>query len=218
VVVYPVVALAVALLALLVLVVGLRLLLGRRWLLAWLRGCAGLLLLAVAAVALLAAWDLYGYRQLLVEKPIATLAFTGDGDHHYNVVLIDEGGGEQRHSLKGDMWQLDVRLLKWHDGLARLGLKPGYRLDRLAGRYISLEDEQRLPRTVVGLDQRQSAIDSWRWLRQLDAHISLVDAEYGSATYLPMADGALYSVALGPSGLVARPLNDRAELAIEQWQ
>lgn len=216
--VYPAIALVIVLLSLLAVVAGLRLLLGRRWLLAWLRGCAGLLLLVIAAIALLAAWDLYGYRQLLEEKPIATLAFAGDGDHHYKVVLIDEGGGEQRHSLSGDMWQLDVRLLKWHDGLARLGFKPGYRLDRLAGRYLSLEDEQRLPRTVVGLDQRPGSIDSWRWLRHLDNHLSLVDAEYGSATYLPMADGALYSVGLGPSGLVARPLNDRARFAIEQWR
>lgn len=215
---YTVIAVVIAVIAAAVALAGLRLLLGRHWLLGWLRGSAGLLLVAVAATAAFAAWDLRGYRQILAEKPVATLAFTRAGDQHYKVVLVDEEGNEQRHELYGDMWQLDVRLLKWSDGLARLGLRPGYRLDRLSGRYLSLEAEQRRPRSVVALGEGEPALDAWLWLQQLQAYIPLIDAQYGSATYLPMADGALYSVGMGPSGLVARPLNDRARLSIERWQ
>jgi hypothetical protein len=40
---------------------------------------------------------------------------------------------------------------------------------------------------------------------------------YGSATYLPMADGADYEVTVSQSGLVARPLNDAARLAVGAW-
>ena len=52
-----------------------------------------------------------------------------------------------------------------------------------------------------------------------NAHwLSIVDATYGSATFLPMADGAIFSVSMGSSGLVARPLNDRADLALKEWE
>jgi hypothetical protein len=33
-----------------------------------------------------------------------------------------------------------------------------------------------------------------------------------------MVDGALYSINIGPSGVVAYPLNERAKLAVDQWQ
>jgi hypothetical protein len=46
----------------------------------------------------------------------------------------------------------------------------------------------------------------------------IIDAVYGSATYLPMADGALYEVSLSHTGLLARPLNASAEEAINTWR
>ena len=52
----------------------------------------------------------------------------------------------------------------------------------------------------------------------LSHHIAWVDAEYGSATFLPMADGALFTVKLSSTGLVARPENDRATIAIQDWE
>ena len=39
-----------------------------------------------------------------------------------------------------------------------------------------------------------------------------LDALYGSATFLPMADGALYEIKVSQSGLVARPLNQAAPM------
>jgi hypothetical protein len=212
------VAILVALVAVGLLFFGLRLLFGRHWLLGWLRGMLGIAFTALAAALALAAWDLHSYRQVQTEQPIATLAFSKLEPKRFSVVVGDQNGDERRLELSGDMWQLDVRLLKWADALARLGLKPGYRLDRLSGRYLSLEDEQQLPRTVLALTEHQPAVDAWHWLHQLDRYLPVIDAQYGSATYMPMIDGALFSVGMGSSGLVARPLNDRAKLAIEQWQ
>lgn len=212
------VAILVALIAAGLLFFGLRLLLGRHWLLGWLRGMAGIAFIAAAAALALAAWDLHSYRQAQTEQPIATLAFSKLEPKRFSVVVGTQDGAERHVELSGDMWQLDVRLLKWADALARLGLKPGYRLDRLSGRYLSLEDEQQLPRTVLALDDHQPAVDAWYWLHQLDRFLPVIDARYGSATYMPMVDGALFSVGMGSSGLVARPLNDRAKLAIEEWQ
>lgn len=44
-----------------------------------------------------------------------------------------------------------------------------------------------------------------------------VDALYGSAAYVPMTDGAAYEVAVSQSGLLARPLNGEARLAVGAW-
>ena len=48
--------------------------------------------------------------------------------------------------------------------------------------------------------------------------LPVLDALYGSATFVPMSDGALFEVSLANSGLIARPLNERAQSAIERWR
>ena len=45
----------------------------------------------------------------------------------------------------------------------------------------------------------------WALAQAQPRWLPFVDAIYGSATYLPMADGARYEVTLGQSGLIARP-------------
>ena len=97
-------------------------------------------------------------------------------------------------------------------------MKAGYRLDRLSGRYIALNDEQKLPHTAIDLDTEQSYFDMWSELRAVNRYFSVIEAQEASVNYLPMADGALYSVTIGSAGLVAQPLNERAKLAVEQWE
>ena len=55
------------------------------------------------------------------------------------------------------------------------------------------------------------SIDHKRWM-------PFVDAVYGSAVYLPMADGARYEVAITQSGLLARPVNEVAKAAAGNWK
>jgi len=45
-----------------------------------------------------------------------------------------------------------------------------------------------------------------------------VDAFYGSATYMPMVDGASYAVFVSFTGLLARPNNDVALKAVSEWR
>ena len=188
------------------------------WLLGWVKGMFGLALLAGAALLVLSALDFYSYQQLTKEQSIATISFTKNDYQDYQVSLVDSKGKERLYDLKGDLWQLDARIIKWNSTLAGIGLSPGYRLDRLNGRYYSLEEEKSAPRTVYELDSIDSKIDVWQWLRDHGSDLSIVDASYGSATYLPMEDGALFSVTLTNSGLISRPLNDRAKAAVAAWQ
>jgi hypothetical protein len=214
---FTAVAIFLAILALLAALLALRLLVGR-WLFGWLRGTAGIALTVLAVTIAVGAWDLRGYRTLSAAEPIGTLSFKRLDAQQFAATLTTPDGRERSVELSGDMWQIDVRLLRWADALARLGLKPGYRLDRLSGRYLSLEDEQSRPRTVVGLADTRSTFDIWAWLRRSGNTLGLLAADYGSATYLPMADGALYQIGLGGDGLVAVPLNDPARAAVEHWE
>jgi uncharacterized membrane protein len=206
------------LVALLFIVMAGRMLFKRSWFLGWLRGMFGIVVILVAVMLVMSALDLYSYKQLTREQSIANVSFTRIAQQQFEVSLVDGEGRENVYELSGDLWQLDARILKWNNTAAAAGLTTGYRLDRLSGRYISLEKEKTAPRTVYELGTSQSSLDLWGWLQKIGGLSGLIDASYGGSTYLPMADGALFSVGISNAGLVARPLNDRAKSAVADWQ
>tara|TARA_B100000767_G_C19581101_1_gene457336 strand:- start:114 stop:767 length:654 start_codon:yes stop_codon:yes gene_type:complete len=202
----------------LMLVYSLKLLARTGWFLGWLRGMLGLSLVVSGMVMGAVAFDLLSFQQVVMKKSIATLSFEELLPQNYRAVLVDSQGSEQSFDLKGDQWQLDARILRWPVFLSSLGASPGYRLDRISGRYYSLEKERNAERTLYSLSESQYGIDVWRLLQQMQNNVNFVDARYGSATYMPMADGALYEVLLSKTGLIAKPLNERAKSAVARWQ
>ena len=206
------------LLALILVGLAVKTLIKPTWVLGWLKGTAGLLLLFSAILLALFSLDIYSYKPLLKNKSIANLSFTEVQPQQYKVTIIGEDGQERTYDINGDLWQLDARVLTWSDSLARMGLMPGYRLDRISGRYVSLEEEKSKPRSVHALYTAKPVVDVWEFLNSAGKNFNLIKSSYGSATYLPMRDGALYSVKLTHSGLAAIPLNDRAKAAIDAWQ
>lgn len=204
--------------AFVVIVLAGRLLFRGRWFLGWLKGMTGVILVAAAIFLATAAIDFYSYSNLKSEQAIATLGFTRQGAQHFKVSVVEPDGLESLYELKGDLWQLDARILKWNDALVALGLSTGYRLDRLSGRYYSLEDESEEERSLHQLNPGSKQLDIWQLLHSSGYSLGFLDANYGSATYLPMADGALFAVTLSNSGLLARPLNEPARDAVKSWQ
>lgn len=197
---------------------ALRVLLQGSWILGWVRGMFGLLLLGVALAIGLLAYDVFRYQQIMLEQVIATISFKKLGEQHYEALLVDGNGDEERFTLHGDQWQLDARVVKLKGYLSTFGIRPGYRLERIGGRYYDLEQEHSAKRSVYALNESLYGVDVWQWINKYPQWIPIVDAVYGSATYLPMADTALYEVSLSSSGLLARPLNDSAEKAINVWK
>lgn len=200
------------------LVLSLRLLLRPRMIGAILRAVAGLVLLGGSLVAFLGASDLLTYRQLLKEESVATLQFEKLKTQRYNVIVVDNTGHEYRYHLKGDQWQLDARLIRWHPTVARVGMSSVYRLERISGRYSDLKQELAAERTVYQIEISPYGIDTWALLKRVSWMRQWVDARYGSATFLPMANGAIFEVKIGFSGLVARPVNTVAKQAVSGWQ
>lgn len=215
---YEGLALGVVALGVVLLLISLKVLLRGGWLLGWLRGMFGLVLVGAALLFVLAAYDVFSYRQILAEKSIATLSFERLGSQQYRALLVDGDGRERRFDLKGDQWQLDTRIIKWPGIFASWGIKPGYRLDRISGRYYSLEKERRAKRTVYSLHDSEFGVDVWEWVQSSDELLPFVDAVYGSATFVPMDDGALFEVSLSHTGVIARPLNEKAQTAVARWR
>lgn len=175
----------------------------------------GLLFLFVFAFAAAVALDLRTYLRLTYEKPVATLSFSALGPQQFRATLTDSEGQVRTVELRGDDWQLDARVLKWKGMATVLGLDPVYRLERLEGRYRNAGQESHDYHSVEELSV-DPGLDFWG-LVQSHGWLPWADAAYGSATYLPMADGAQFQVSLSPTGLLARPTNKPAQDAMAHW-
>jgi hypothetical protein len=180
-------------------------------------GTTALVCFLVALGLALVGTNLLTYERLTFERPAVRASFARAGDGEFNATLTYPSGEVRGYVLRGDAWQIDARVLKWHGVANMLGFDTVYRLERISGRHGDIERERIAPRTVYALhpDER---VDAWALLRAWHAYLPWVDALYGSATYVPMADGAAYEVTVSQTGLIARPLNDAARMAVGGWQ
>jgi hypothetical protein len=171
--------------------------------------------LAAAAVALLGL-NLLTYDRLTHEQPAVRASFARAAEQQFNATLMYPSGEVRGYVLRGDEWQIDARVLKWRGIANVLNFDTAYRLERISGRYSDVERERTAARTVYAMNPPER-VDAWALLRAWHEYVPWADALYGSATYVPMADGAAYEVTVSQSGLVARPLNEAARLAVGAW-
>lgn len=180
-------------------------------------GAGGCALLALGVALAAAGLNLHTYQRLTAEAPVATLAVSRTGAERYHVLLDPANGGIARnYELAGDEWQLDARILRWRGPAALLGFDTRYRLERLAGRYRDADTASRRLPTVYDLAPDRG-LDLWGLASRHGRWLPLVDARYGSATYLPLAEGARYTITIGRDGLIARPDNAAAQAAVAEW-
>ncbi len=180
-------------------------------------GACAIALFLLVVCALLIAADVRTYRRLSAEQPAGEIVFSSIGEHQFNGMLTYPAGGREVFSLRGDQWQVDARILKWSAFANLIGFDAAYRLERISGRYSSIEDERALPRTVYPLNPRHR-LDLWELVHRCRSWLPWFDAIYGTAVYLPMADAASYEINVSQSGLVARPLNQAAKDAVGNWR
>lgn len=212
------VALVVAIFGTLLLALSCQRLARARFLAAGGSALTGLILLAIAALTFVVSLNLHTYARLTHEEPVAEIVFEARAPQRYRATLTGVPSGDmQIFMLAGDEWQLDARVLKWQGWANLLGLDAQYRLERVSGRYRDIEQERRDERTVYSLSENPG-IDLWELSTRYPHWLPFVDAVYGSATYLPMADGARYQISITQSGLIARPINAAAETVAKGWK
>ena len=168
-------------------------------------GAAAVLLLSYAS-----------YSRLIEEQHVSMIEFRRTNPNEFQARLAIPGREDQFFILKGDEWQMDAKIVTWKPPLTILGLEPIYQLDRLSGRYGEIDREQNEVRTVHALSANLPT-DVWRLARRFPLLTPGIDAHYGTATFVPMADGARYDVSLSRDALIARPANDQARDAVGGW-
>ena len=171
---------------------------------------------AMGGASVLLAFSYHGYGRLIDEQLVSTIEFAQLAPETYSARMTIEGEADRIFELKGNEWQMDARVVTWKPPATVLGLDPIYQLDRLSGRYSSINEERTEERTVHALSD-EMALDVWRFARKYPMLAPGVDAHYGTATYLPMADNARFEVTLTRTALIARPVNEAARQAIGDW-
>ena len=213
----PVIIVILLVLGLLLIIGALRRLRTRRPFSASVQGLSGLLMLSLAALLFAIALNLYTYQVFTHEEPVAEVRFEALGPQYFRMYLLPEQHGATVLELRGDEWQVDARVLKWHGLATVLGMKTAYRLERVSGRYRDVTQERQALRTVHSLEHDRG-LDLWALAQRYNQRIPWVDAIYGSATYMPMADKARYRISMSTSGLVVRADNAIAQQAIDAWR
>jgi hypothetical protein len=176
----------------------------------------GIVILLASGAGLVAA-NLFTYARLTHEQEAARVAMHQLGERRFEATVRSRRGIPKRYELRGDEWQIDARVLKWRAMGNLLGFDTVYRLERLSGRYGDIAQERSAPRTVHPLSE-DPGMDLWTLARRYHRYVPMADALYGSAAYVPMAEGAEYVVSVSTSGLVVRPANDAARKAVGGWK
>jgi hypothetical protein len=167
------------------------------------RTLAGLLLLAAGALAGSIAVGIQGYRALTREEMAAVITVRPTAPQRFEAAFKFPDGREAKYDLAGDEIYVDAHILKWKPMANVLGLHTVYELDRIGGRYRTVDQERSATRTVHALrPDRPVDIFTLRQRYSLLSHV--LDAEYGSAAFVPVNGAARLELRVSTNGLLIR--------------
>ncbi|MDA8423186.1 MAG: hypothetical protein M0Z89_07605 [Nitrospiraceae bacterium] len=162
-----------------------------------------LLMLSLSALFGTISIAIQGYHALTREELAATVKVEPTGEQKFNARFLMPDGSVEIFSLAGDQLYVDAHILKWKPLANIFGLHTSYELDRVAGRYASLNDETTKVHTVYSLS-RDKPLNMFN-LRQRFAMLNpLLDAEYGSATFINSNSAEEFRVMVSTTGLLIR--------------
>ncbi|MBW2281575.1 MAG: hypothetical protein JRG76_18300 [Deltaproteobacteria bacterium] len=167
---------------------------------------SGVLLLALGALVGTLDAATRGYHALTREEVAARVRVEPAGEQRFLATFRFPGGASSSFRLAGDELYVDAHILKWKPFVNLLGLHTAYELDRVAGRYSGLRDEREAPRTVFSL-AGERRVDLFSLRRRFPVLDFLVDAEYGSATFVVATRPSSYELRVSTSGLLVRPVS-----------
>jgi hypothetical protein len=124
------------------------------------------------------------------------------GVDRFEIFFVPDGG-KKAFSLSGDQLYIDAHILKWKPLANILGLHTSYELDRVAGRYAILNEETTKVHTVYSLSKDRS-VDLFDLRRRFAILNPLLDAEYGSATFINSNSAEEFRVMVSTTGLLIR--------------
>lgn len=196
-----------SILALLLMLLGAKMLISRGWFLAWVKGSSGFAAVGASCLLISMMLDLFSYSAIEADRPLVTVSISERSSQLYDVELVDGSGDIRTFELAGDQWQLDVRLLT----VASLS---SVKLDRISGRYLSLEQNDSDIRTVHDL-WSQSVGLVWLAVDGLMPLLPFVEESTQQVAFVPMSDGAIFQVYWNAQELDVVPTNAQAKFAMQ---
>ena len=170
----------------------------------------GLLLVAVGTLAAMVAIGTHGYTALTHEDVAAILLVQPTGPQTFSATVRYPDLREVKFELAGDEVYVDAQILKWKPIANLVGLHTAYELDRIAGRYRSIEHERTATRTLFPLS-RDKPLDLFDLRRRYIFLAPLLDAEYGSASYVAVSRPAELELRVSTTGLLMRERTPAAQ-------
>ena len=144
-----------------------------------------------------------GYRALTYEEIAAVVKTEPTGAKQFTANFRFPDGREASYRLAGDALYVDAHILKWKPIVNILGLHTAYELDRVAGRYMDLKEEREGIRTVFLLS-RDKPVDIFTLRQRYSLLRPLLDAEYGSASFINSDKPAHFEIRVSTTGLLIR--------------
>lgn len=164
---------------------------------------SALLMITLAALMVTITVAVQGYRALTREEVAATAVIQPAGPQLFMATLLFPDGRQQTFRIAGDQLYVDAHILKWKPIANLLGLHTAYELDRVGGRYFDIAQERDSTRTIFSLKQSKP-LDMFT-LRQRYVWLApLLDAEYGSATFITITEPSEFEVRVSTTGLLIR--------------
>jgi hypothetical protein len=180
----------------------------------FLRRLIGLLVLLVAIGFGGTGFLLRHWSVLLEDVPVARIHLYQEAPQRFRAVLVTDDEPHREFDLHGDEWQLDARVVRWTLPATLGGIPPVYRFERLSGRYADPAQELSGERSVHDLRRDW---DFWEIRQRWLASLPIADSRFGSATYLPMLNGASYEIYVSPrGGLAAKPADAATEKLLDE--
>lgn len=202
---FLVVAAVLAALGALLLVAGLVALFRARFLAFALRLLLGLALVFLGTTLGAISLGMQGYRALMREDVAARLFVEPRGPQRFAAKVLFPDGRQAAFDLAGDEIYVDAHILKWKPLANLVGLHTAYELGRVAGRYRDLQQERTAARTVYSLG-RDREVDLFGLRLRYPFLAPLVDAEYGSASFVPVTQPSELELRVSTTGLLIRPV------------
>lgn len=161
--------------------------------------------------------NLQSYSRLTYEAPVAEISIHAQNPAQklYDIAVHRLDGTDRTTTctLQGDEWLLSGRVQKWKPWANELGLNATYTLNQISNMYYSAEEASGRPITSCDIKGPLPQIDQYlpeSWVNWLIGHALVQDRRFGSANFMPLADGAVYRVVITQTGFNAEPVNDAA--------
>ena len=148
-------------------------------------------------------FEIHHYAFHVSDQEFDAILKEATGPQRFVATFRFTDGREATYELAGDEFYVDAHILKWHPYANIIGLHTAYEIDRVAGRYRAIKDEREAMRTVHAL-ARDKPVDLYSLVRRYTFLAPLLDAEYGSATFVPVTRAAQLELRVSTTGLLMR--------------